>query len=148
MKITTWNVNGLRSVLSKGALKWVMELNPDILCFQEIKTKPEQVPNEFLHEPPASMYEKIWFSSERPGYSGVSTWAKDKSENVRYGIGNPIFDIEGRVVATKQHGFWLYNVYCTNGRRDNSRVEYKIDFYANLLDIVADVLKQGESIII
>ena len=46
VKIVSWNVNGLRALISKDALEAVVELSPDVLCFQEIKVKPEQLVKE------------------------------------------------------------------------------------------------------
>ncbi len=46
MKITTWNVNGIRASLKKGLYEWVQAHQPDVLCLQEIKARPEQLPEE------------------------------------------------------------------------------------------------------
>ena len=47
MKITTWNVNGLRAALNKGVWDWIRQENPDVLCLQEIKARSEQISNEY-----------------------------------------------------------------------------------------------------
>jgi exodeoxyribonuclease-3 len=43
MKIVTYNVNGIRAAMSKGLIEWIKQVNPDVLCVQEIKANPEQV---------------------------------------------------------------------------------------------------------
>src|SRR5918912_91745 len=70
MKIITWNVNGLRAALNKGALNWIWEEQPEILCLQEIKVRPEQLKEEQRSFPG---YDVIWNPAERAGYSGVAT---------------------------------------------------------------------------
>jgi exodeoxyribonuclease III len=67
MKIITWNINGLRAALGKGALKWVWEQQPDVLCLQEIKVRPEQLKNGQGQLPG---YDVIWNPAEKAGYSG------------------------------------------------------------------------------
>ncbi|HQP32022.1 MAG TPA: exodeoxyribonuclease III, partial [Deltaproteobacteria bacterium] len=39
MRLLSWNVNGIRSVYSKGFVPWVMQSGPDILCLQETKAE-------------------------------------------------------------------------------------------------------------
>jgi len=71
MKIITWNVNGLRAALGKGALAWVWEQQPDVLCLQEIKVRPDQLKDGQAHFPG---YDVIWNPAEKAGYSGVATF--------------------------------------------------------------------------
>lgn len=67
MKIYSWNVNGLRAVLRKGALQqFLEEQHPDILCLQEIKAKPDQVDYDFPG------YKILWNPANRLGYSGTA----------------------------------------------------------------------------
>jgi exodeoxyribonuclease-3 len=68
MKIITWNVNGLRAALAKDALKWAWEQEPDVLCLQEIKVRPDQLKDG---QRDFAGYEVIWNPAEKPGYSGV-----------------------------------------------------------------------------
>ncbi len=69
MKIITYNVNGLRSALSKGFTDWLAEELPDIVCLQETKAQPDQIPTlEFE----ALGYRSFFFSAEKKGYSGVA----------------------------------------------------------------------------
>jgi exodeoxyribonuclease-3 len=133
LKITTWNVNGLRAALRNGIWEWVGEYSPDLLCLQEIRVRPEQLTeaNMQLFED----YQVIWNPAERPGYSGVATFIKGDIQDFDIGLGDEHFDNEGRVIWSNHSNFGLYNIYFPNGGRDHSRVPYKLDFYANLLDI-------------
>ena len=74
MKIYSWNVNGLRAVLRKGALQeFIAAEQPDILCLQEIKAKPEQVDYEFPG------YKAFWNPAKRAGYSGTAIMVREES---------------------------------------------------------------------
>ncbi len=145
MKIVTWNVNGLRAILKKGFLDWVRTETPDVLCLQEIKARPEQIADE---ERNVDGYEILWNPAERPGYSGVATWLRRAARDVEFGLADPRFDPEGRVIRTRHDGFFLYNVYFPNGQRGQERVAYKLDFYARLLEICDRLHAAGENIVI
>lgn len=146
MKITTWNVNGLRAVFQKSALDWVHTEKPDVLCLQEIKARPEQLDEVALM--PFSAYQKTWHPAERAGYSGVATWLAQPAQEQRTGLGIATYDQEGRVIVTRLDDFHLFNIYFPNGQRDHGRLTFKLDFYADLLKIVADLHAAGERVII
>ena len=65
MKILTWNVNGLRAIQKKGFLPWLEREKPDVLCLQEIKSRPDQLDAE-LREPKG--YHAAFNPAKRPGY--------------------------------------------------------------------------------
>lgn len=146
MKITTWNVNGLRALLNKGGWDWVQEFSPDVLGLQEIKARPDQLNEEQL----ASFrgYQTIWNPAERAGYSGVLTFLKQPGPQSSLGIGIEKFDVEGRVIRTEFEDFTFFNIYFPNGKRDHSRVPYKLEFYAELLEICDQLHAKGRQIII
>jgi exodeoxyribonuclease III len=145
MKITTWNVNGFRAVLKKGFKDSIAQLQPDILCLQEIKAKPEQISPEEL-EIPGYFY--LWNSAERPGYSGVATYFKKSDIDLQPGLGFEEFDVEGRVIRLNLADFTLFNIYFPNGQRGQERVDYKLRFYEKLLDICDSLHQQGRKIVI
>lgn len=122
MKLATWNVNGIRSVLNKGALQeYVLESNPDILCLQETKAQQEQVElgMEF------SEYDVYFNSAVKKGYSGTAIFTKVKPLSVTYGIGIEEHDQEGRVITAEFEQFYLVTVYTPNAKRDLSRLAYR-----------------------
>jgi exodeoxyribonuclease III len=145
MRLTTWNVNGIRAVLNKGAINWVNMYQPDVLCLQEIKARPEQISGIEGILPGWTHY---WNPAVRPGYSGVATFARNAPESIAFGLGEERFDIEGRVIRTQYPSFYLYNIYFPNGQRGQDRVDYKLAFYAHLLKECDDLHRQGKNIII
>ena len=96
--ITTWNVNGLRAAFKNKANDWWEKYDPDLLCLQEVRARPDQ-----LTAPQREGLEKrnpVWNPAERPGYSGVATFAKTEPSATEIGLGIPRFDSEGRVIQT------------------------------------------------
>ena len=146
MKITTWNVNGLRAWLNKESWNWVADYGPDVLCFQEIKARAEQLTEE--QHAVFEGYEAFWNSAQRPGYSGVLTLSRPAWKASQAGFGVEKFDVEGRVIQTGYEDFLLFNIYFPNGGRDLARVPYKLEFYADLLDYCEELHKQGRQIIV
>lgn len=146
MRITTWNVNGLRAIFKKDVWQYILDINPDVICLQEIKAKPEQL--DLDHDAHFIGYDIIWNPAERPGYSGVATLTKKTPQKVTLGFGVDEFDREGRVIQTLQEGFMLFNVYFPNGQRDQGRLDYKLDFYEKLLDCCLDLKSQGIPVVI
>ena len=135
----------MRAAIKIKFLDWVQAESPDVLCLQEIKARPEQVP-DITRE--TTGYEIAWNPAERPGYSGVSTWMKQAAREIETGLAAPRFDIEGRVIRTRHPDFLLYNIYFPNGQRGKERVDYKLDFYQHLLEICDKLHAAGEKIII
>lgn len=116
MKLYSWNVNGIRSVLNKNALQTFLEKeNPDIFCLQEIKARPEQVLIDLPN------YKEFWNPAVRPGYSGTAIFTKVKP--IKTSTKN--FLNEGRVLIAEFENFFLVNVYTPNSKRDLSRLELR-----------------------
>ncbi len=145
MKILSWNVNGLRAGLRKGTLGWLWEQNPDAVCLQEIKAKPEQLTEE---QKSFSGYQALWNPAEKAGYSGVATFLKSSFAESKLGMGVRRFDVEGRVISTVQPGFRLFNIYVPSGTRGKERVDFKLDFYAQLLKVCDRLHNNGEAVIV
>ena len=77
IEIISWNVNGIRAVANKEALKWIEERETDILCLQEIKAQEDQIPKDLFEK---EFSETIINSGERKGYSGTATFSMIKSD--------------------------------------------------------------------
>ena len=146
MRITTWNVNGLRAALNKGADVWWKDETPDVLCLQEIKVMPEQLSEKQMTQLDGNPI--IWNPAERKGYSGVATFTGTEPLEVIKGMNEERFDIEGRVIQTRYPDFVLFNIYFPNGQRDQERLTYKLDFYAHLLDLCDEMHAAGDRIIL
>ena len=145
IKMLCWNVNGIRAVEKKGFFEWLWHESPDILCLQETKAQLDQIGPE-LQRPPG--YYAYWNFPERKGYSGVVTFTKEKPTRTENGFGVHRFDVEGRVIITKYPKFTLFNVYFPNGKMNEERLQYKMDFYDAFLDFIDTLKVKGEKLIV
>ncbi len=145
MKLISWNVNGVRAIEKKGFLDWLAGESPAVLCIQETKAHPDQLSQKLRHPPG---YHTYWHAAQRKGYSGVATFCQNEPLAVQSGFGIEEFDAEGRALMTAHPGFKLFNVYFPNGKRDLSRLDYKLRFYAAFLEHCATLLAQGERLIV
>lgn len=131
MRLYSWNVNGLRAVLSKEALqKFLAAEQPDVLCLQEIKCKPEQIEFDFSK----LGYQIYWNPAVRPGYSGTATLVKSSLSQpavCQLDFGDADFGAlattEGRILALEFADFYLVNVYTPNSKPDLSRLTLRHD---------------------
>jgi exodeoxyribonuclease-3 len=145
MKITTWNVNGIRAATNKGIFKWIKNNNADVVCLQEIKAKNDQIDLTPIDD---AGYKCICNPAERPGYSGVANLFFEEPDKKKLGFDNAKFDIEGRVIHFSYKEFELFNIYFPNGGRELARVPYKLEFYEHLLNLCNVLMKRGREIVI
>ena len=137
MKILSWNVNGIRSVLGKGFLKFVEEKNPDILCLQETRA-PEQSVQLNLPQ-----YQRHWnVCPGNAGYSGTAIFTKKKPLEVTRGLGIEQHDTEGRVITAESESFFLVNVYTPNSKRDLLRLPYREEWDSDFLKFLKELEKK------
>lgn len=125
MRVITWNVNGLRA-READVLALVQTHAPDVLCLQEIKAKPEQVPASLGGLTGMSDFHSCWHGTG--GYSGVSLHLR-KSRFEKVSFGHPSFDFEARVVEATSGDLSMVSMYLPNGGKDFDR---KMDFMREL----------------
>ncbi len=145
MRLLSWNVNGFRAVMRKGFMDWFRRELPDVLCLQETRISPENVPSEVKNFPGYFVH---FVAAERRGYSGVALFSRRKPLELSTGFGIRRFDSEGRMQIAKYPEFTLFNVYFPNGKRSPERLQYKLDFYETFLAYVKSLRERGESIVV
>lgn len=138
MKIISYNVNGIRAAISKGFITWLQQANPDVICLQEIKATPEQIP--LLDFELAGYPYHFWFPAEKKGYSGVAILSKVKPNNIQFGTGIAHMDFEGRNLRIDFDDFSVMSLYLPSGTnidRLDHKFMYMDDFqnYINNLKI-------------
>lgn len=99
MKFISWNTNGLRACVGKGFLDAFTALDADFFCLQETKLQAGQLTL------PLEGYNQYWNYAEKKGYSGTAIFAKQSPVSVRYGLGQPELDTEGRLITLEYPGF-------------------------------------------
>jgi exodeoxyribonuclease-3 len=143
--IISWNVNGLRAVHRKGNIEPVFHMKPDILCLQETKSMPDQLPLELSS--PKDYYPYFHFPTQKKGYSGVAIYSKDQPLEVSRDIGITALDQEGRLIMAEYPNFTLINIYFPNGGGAPERLRYKLDFYDSFLELINRLHKKQPNII-
>ncbi|XP_034267394.1 DNA-(apurinic or apyrimidinic site) endonuclease [Pantherophis guttatus] len=124
LKVTSWNVDGIRAWFKKKGLEWVKEEDPDVLCLQETKCAERHLPADIQGLP--EYPHKFWAcSNDKEGYSGVAMLSKNKPTDVTYGIGDEEHDKEGRVITAEFPNYFLVTAYVPNAGRGLVRLEYR-----------------------
>jgi exodeoxyribonuclease III len=141
MKIISWNTNGLRATAKQGHFDPLFtDYNPDILCLQETKSTPEQLPE---HVRTVFGYDSYFaWPTIKKGYSGVAIYTKETPKSVVYGIGLPGLDDEGRTITAEYETFYLITCYFPNGGGGPVRLKYKLDFYDQFLVYIEGLKKK------
>lgn len=164
MKLISWNVNGIRSVLRKGFWDWFTNSNADVVCLQESKITAKDF-DDLIHEfqwqsldAPLSLdlgtsnnKQPIYVSLEaakRPGYSGTLTFSKHKPLRVLHGIGASQFDDEGRTLTFEFEDFFIVNTYVPNVGRELDRTDFKLNYNKALLNFLEDLRQQKKPLLV
>ncbi len=145
LTILSWNVNGIRAAHRKGFADWLAAAQPDILCLQETRAEPHQIPAEVVAP---DGYFAFWNASKRKkGYSGTGLLTKIEPLAVEFGLGVEEFDTEGRTIIAHYADFSLINCYFPNGGRDLSRVPFKMAFYDAFLQKCESLRAAGKLVL-
>lgn len=126
MKLVSWNVNGLRSCLTKGFLEYVKNEDPDVICLQETKLQPEQAVFEL------EGYHRYFYSAEKKGYSGTAVLTRQEPMSVVFGFGDDIHRHEGRVITAEYPDFYLVCCYTPNSQDGLKRLDYRMQWEDDL----------------
>ena len=136
LKMISWNINGAKSALSKGLVKFIRAENPDIISFQETKSNISEELKSQL-----DMYDSFWCDSQKKGYAGTATLTKMKPVGYEYGLKNPEHDTEGRAITLEYHEFYLLNIYTPNSQRGLTRLDYRMKWDKDFLNYIKNLDK-------
>ncbi|WGU10330.1 exodeoxyribonuclease III [Taylorella equigenitalis] len=127
LRITSLNVNGLRSAFNKGIVQWLSICKPDIVCLQEIKISAEDL-TDSLRSP--LIYKSEFNHAERKGYSGVGIYLREELDSAyfKHGIENKEFDPEGRVLSVYFKNLTVVSAYLPSGSSGDERQRAKFRF--------------------
>ena len=135
MRFISWNVNGLRAVMKKGFEDIFMYLDADFFCLQETKLQQGQIDIVFPG------YEQYWCYAEKKGYSGTAIFTKHTPLSVRYNLGIPEHDTEGRAVTLEYESFFLVCVYTPNAQDELKRLDYRMSWEDAFRDYLCELDK-------
>jgi exodeoxyribonuclease-3 len=146
MKIVSFNLNGIRSAISKGLFEWLGQENPDIFCVQETKAQPEQI--DALTFQSLGYSYQLMHSAQKKGYSGVAVFSKSKPDFYSLGIGNTFFDNEGRVIRADFGDLTVVCVYIPSGSMGDARQVLKMEFLELFTAYLVQLRKERPNLIV
>lgn len=133
MRFISWNVNGLRACMQKGFLDFFKTSNADFFCLQETKLQSGQI------DLPLEGYEQFWNYAQKKGYSGTAIFSKNAPLSVKYGLGIPEFDTEGRMITLEYEDFYLVTCYTPNAQRELARLDFRMTWEQAFADYLCDL---------
>lgn len=139
MQLISWNVNGIRAIVQKNFLDQIRDLNPDILCLQEIKADEATVRKQLES---LSAYTIYVHPAEKKGYSGTAILTRTPALSLQTGLDKDPFIPEGRVQCADFDTFYLLNVYVPNSGQGLTRLDYREQWDAAFLDYVNGLREQ------
>ena len=143
--ILSYNVNGIRSAVGKGLIDFLVEIDPDIVCFQETKAQLGQ-----MHEDDFKKigYHVNAFSAVKKGYSGVAIFSKQKPDHIEYGMGIEKYDVEGRVIRADFGDISVISAYFPSGTTGDIRQSFKMEFLFDFQNYLAQLRKTRTKLVI
>ena len=141
MKFISWNVNGLRACIGKGWQDFFNEAEADFFCLQETKLQAGQI------ELDLPGYQQFWNYAEKKGYSGTAIFTRHSPLSVRYGIGVPELDTEGRMITLEYPAFYLVTCYTPNAQRELARIGHRMAWDEAFRNFLSE-LDQNKPVII
>ncbi|HRP88526.1 MAG TPA: exodeoxyribonuclease III [Edaphocola sp.] len=145
MKIVSFNVNGIRSAMTKGFVDWLAEEQADFVCLQEIKANIEDIDVKAIE---GLGYQTYWFPARKKGYSGVAVFTKQTPEKVNYGNGMEQSDFEGRVLKLDYPEFSIISAYFPSGSSGEERQSYKYQWLDEFYDYINQLKAEGKPLIV
>lgn len=146
MKIVSYNLNGIRSAMSKGLLDWLQQESPDVFCVQETKAQPEQIDRLAFQE--AGYPYAYIHSAEKKGYSGVAIFCKQEPDKVAVGMHHDRYDREGRVLRADFGDLTVVCAYIPSGTTGDVRQEFKMDFLDAFYKYIQELRKERPNVIV
>lgn len=133
LKCISWNVNGLRACLKKGFAEAFSTLDADLFCLQETKLQAGQVELELPG------YHQFWNYAEKRGYSGTAVFSRQEPLSVRYGLGIPEHDQEGRLITLEFPDYFFVCCYTPNAQGELKRIDYRLRWEDDLRTYLSDL---------
>ncbi|MEH0544886.1 exodeoxyribonuclease III [Streptomyces sp. B21-105] len=149
LTVTSVNVNGLRAAAKKGFVEWLADTSADVLCLQEVRAEPEQLP-ETVRAPEG------WHVTHAPaaakGRAGVSLYTRREPDAVRVGFGSSEFDGSGRYLEADLPGVTVASLYLPSGEvgteRQDEKLRFMGEFLAYLKELRARAAADGREVLV
>ena len=140
LTVTTVNVNGLRAAAKKGFVEWLAETSADVLCLQEVRAEPQQLP-ENVRQPEG--WHVVHAPAAAKGRAGVSLYTRREPDRVQVGFGSAEFDGSGRYVEADLPGVTVASLYLPSGEVGTERQDEKTRFMGEFLAYLKDLRERS-----
>lgn len=144
-RIISYNVNGIRAAVKKGFMDWLEAADPDIVCIQETKAQPDQIP---VFEFETLGYKTYIHSAVKKGYSGVAILTKKEPDHIETGTGIQKYDNEGRFIRADFGDISVISVYHPSGSSGDARQAFKMQWLLDFQDYITELRKTRPKMII
>ena len=151
MKILSWNVNSIRSLVKNIDLNYILDFNKiDIFCISETKLSHPDLFDIKKLDKDINKFKFRYYNTStiRKGYSGTAIWSNIEPMNVYYGINKEEYDNEGRVIICEFNDYYLINVYTPNSGQDLKRLNHRVNEWDNHFWKYMNKLQKKKNIII
>jgi exodeoxyribonuclease-3 len=145
VRITTLNLNGIRSAVNKGCLDWLGVHDADVVCLQEVKAQAPDLTQE-MRDP--DRLRGYFHFAERKGYSGVGLYCRQQPGQVVEGLGIPDIDAEGRYIEARFGNLSVVSLYVPSGSSSPERLAIKFSFLKRVIAPLHRLATSGRDVII
>ena len=145
MKVVTFNANGIRSAARKGFFEWMLDVDADFVCIQELKAQQEQLSEDILAP---RGYRGYFHYAQKKGYSGTAIYTKHAPTHDSRGFGWEDFDAEGRCVRLDVGALSVISVYLPSGTSSSQRQLFKEDILERLKPVLSEFRRDSKQFII
>lgn len=145
LRITSANLNGVRSAHRKGFFDWLPQHAPDILCVQELKAQAADLTPE-MHSPAG--YYGFFEYAEKKGYSGVGIYSRIQPDAVINGMEHAGFDAEGRCIRADFGDLTVVSVYIPSGSSSDERQACKYEFLDHFFPYLQNLLDTRRHVVV
>jgi exodeoxyribonuclease-3 len=145
LRVISFNLNGIRSAVSKGFLDWLPEQNADFVCLQELKAQTADMTTAMLNP---EGYFGYFHYAEKKGYSGVGIYSRNQPDQVIEGLGIPEIDAEGRYIELAFKNFSIISLYLPSGSSGEHRQAAKFEFMERFYIHLDRLAKSNKSVLL
>jgi exodeoxyribonuclease-3 len=145
MRIITLNLNGIRSAANKGFFHWLQQVQPDVICMQEVKAQAADLTAEM--QAPAG-YHGYFHYAQKKGYSGVGIYCKHQPDAVIAGLGVQEIDDEGRYLECQFGNLSVVSLYLPSGSSGEERQAFKFSVMERFLPHMQQLIDSGRDVVV
>lgn len=143
LTVSTVNVNGLRAAAKKGFVEWLGGTEADVICMQETRAEPEQLPAEV--RAPEGWHANLAASSAK-GRAGVAIYSRAEPQAVRIGFGSSEFDDSGRYLEADFESLTVASLYLPSGEVGTERQDEKERFMKEFGEYLAGLRERAAAV--